>query len=76
MYFLLQNGTFIGAIISCFMLMYSGFLILLVHMSNVMRIMSYISPLRYGLENMILSMYSNNRADTLCPDNVLYCHFK
>ncbi|TMW51269.1 hypothetical protein DOY81_003655 [Sarcophaga bullata] len=70
------NGTFIGAIISCFMLMFSGFLILLVHMSNIMRIASYISPLRYGLENMILSMYSNNRADTICPDNVLYCHFK
>ncbi|KAM7353103.1 ATP-binding cassette sub-family G member 1 isoform 1-T4 [Cochliomyia hominivorax] len=70
------NGTFVGAIVTCFMLIYSGFLILLTHMSNFMRFISYTSPIRYSLENMILSMYSNNRADTICPDNVLYCHFK
>lgn len=70
------NGTFIGAILTCFMLIYSGFLILLRHMSSVMQLVSYLSPIRYGLECMVLSIYSNNRENTICPNNVMYCHFK
>lgn len=57
-------------------MIFSGFLILLTHMSDFMRMISYLSPIRYGLENMVLAMYSNNRQDTICPDDVLYCHFK
>ncbi|XP_075152182.1 ATP-binding cassette sub-family G member 1 [Haematobia irritans] len=70
------NGTFVGAVTTCFMLIFSGFLILLNHMSDFMRMISYLSPIRYGLENMVLAMYSNNRQDTVCPEDVLYCHFK
>ncbi|XP_061388837.1 ATP-binding cassette sub-family G member 1-like [Musca vetustissima] len=70
------NGTFVGAVTTCFMMIFSGFLILLTHMSDFMRMISYVSPIRYGLENMVLAMYSNNRQDTICPDDVLYCHFK
>uniref|UniRef100_T1PFN6 ABC-2 type transporter n=1 Tax=Musca domestica TaxID=7370 RepID=T1PFN6_MUSDO len=70
------NGTFVGAVATCFMMIFSGFLILLTHMSDFMRMISYVSPIRYGLENMVLAMYSNNRQDTICPDDVLYCHFK
>ncbi|XP_013112641.1 ATP-binding cassette sub-family G member 1 [Stomoxys calcitrans] len=70
------NGTFVGAVATCFMLIFSGFLIFLNHMSDFMRMISYVSPIRYGLENMVLAMYSNNRQDTICPDDVLYCHFK
>jgi len=70
------NGTFIGAVLTCFMLIYSGFLILLTHMSHFMKMVSYISPLRYALEGMILSIYSNNRENTVCPSDVMYCHFK
>ncbi|XP_037960649.1 ATP-binding cassette sub-family G member 1 [Teleopsis dalmanni] len=70
------NGTFVGAVLTCFMLIYSGVLILLTHMSQLMKFVSYFSPLRYGVEGMILSVYANNREDTICPENVIYCHFK
>ncbi|XP_067624910.1 ATP-binding cassette sub-family G member 1 [Eurosta solidaginis] len=70
------NGTFIGAILTCTMLMFSGFLILLTHMSSLMRVLSYFSPIRYALESMVLAMYSNDRENIACPIDVMYCHFK
>ncbi|XP_017466229.1 PREDICTED: ATP-binding cassette sub-family G member 1 [Rhagoletis zephyria] len=70
------NGTFIGAVLTCFMLIFSGFLILLTHMSSFMRVLSYLSPIRYALESMVLAIYSNNRGNMFCPMDVMYCHFK
>ncbi|XP_070132821.1 ATP-binding cassette sub-family G member 1 isoform X4 [Drosophila bipectinata] len=70
------NGTFIGAVSTCFMLMFSGFLILLNHIPAAMRFISYLSPMRYALENMVVSLYGNNRGQLNCPDSEFYCHFK
>ncbi|XP_018804492.1 PREDICTED: ATP-binding cassette sub-family G member 1 isoform X1 [Bactrocera latifrons] len=70
------NGTFVGAVLTCFMLIFSGFLILLTHMSSLMRLLSYLSPIRYALESMVLAIYSNNRGNIYCPMDVVYCHFK
>ncbi|XP_053961340.1 ATP-binding cassette sub-family G member 1 [Anastrepha ludens] len=70
------NGTFFGAVLSSFMLIFSGFLILLTHMSRFMRMLSYFSPIRYALEGMVLAIYSNNRGNIVCPIDVMYCHFK
>lgn len=70
------NGTFIGSVLTCFMIIYSGFLILFSHMSTIMRAVSYTSAHRYALESMILSVYDNGRSDMICPPDVMYCHLK
>ncbi|XP_022214908.1 ATP-binding cassette sub-family G member 1 [Drosophila obscura] len=70
------NGTFVGAVSTCFMLMFSGFLILLNHIPAAMRIVASISPLRYALENMVISLYGNHREQLICPPTEFYCHFK
>ncbi|KAH8267433.1 hypothetical protein KR018_001930, partial [Drosophila ironensis] len=70
------NGTFIGAVSTCFMLMFSGFLILLNHIPAAMRFISYLSPMRYALENMVVSLYGNDRGQLECPPSEFYCHFK
>ncbi|EDX03506.1 GD23174 [Drosophila simulans] len=70
------NGTFVGAVSTSCMLMFSGFLILLNHIPAAMRFMAYISPLRYALENMVISLYGNQRGQLICPPTEFYCHFK
>ncbi|KAL5278836.1 hypothetical protein ACFFRR_003454 [Megaselia abdita] len=70
------NGTFIGAIISCYKLLFAGFLIIYEHMSSVMFAVSYTSTLRYSLESIVLALYGNNRPDTICPEETIYCHMK
>uniref|UniRef100_A0A1A9V888 ABC transporter domain-containing protein n=1 Tax=Glossina austeni TaxID=7395 RepID=A0A1A9V888_GLOAU len=69
------NGVFLISIITCFALVYSGFVIYFNHMTAPMRIISYLSPLRYGMENLTSTIY-HNRPDVQCPSNVIYCHFK
>ncbi|BFF94823.1 ATP-binding cassette sub-family G member 1 [Drosophila madeirensis] len=70
------NGTFVGAVSTCFMLMFSGFLILLNHIPAAMRIVASLSPLRYALENMVIALYGNHREQLICPPTEFYCHFK
>ncbi|XP_030561814.1 ATP-binding cassette sub-family G member 1 isoform X1 [Drosophila novamexicana] len=70
------NGTFVGAVSTCFMLMFSGFLILLTHIPPALRFIAALSPMRYALENMVMSLYGNQRDKLECPSNELYCHFK
>ncbi|XP_016954942.1 ATP-binding cassette sub-family G member 1 [Drosophila biarmipes] len=70
------NGTFVGAVSTSCMLMFSGFLILLNHIPAAMKFMAYISPLRYALENMVISLYGNQRGQLICPPTEFYCHFK
>ncbi|EDW77576.1 uncharacterized protein Dwil_GK24575 [Drosophila willistoni] len=70
------NGTFVGAVSTCFMLTFSGFLILLNHIPAALRFMAFISPLRYALENMVISLYGNQRDQLTCPPTEFYCHFK
>ncbi|KAM8718010.1 hypothetical protein ACLKA7_004679 [Drosophila subpalustris] len=70
------NGTFVGAVSTCFMLMFSGFLILLTHIPSGLRFVAALSPLRYALENMVISLYGNQREKLVCPTGEFYCHFK
>ncbi|KAH8403022.1 hypothetical protein KR222_003164, partial [Zaprionus bogoriensis] len=70
------NGTFVGAVSTCFMLMFSGFLILLTHIPASMRFVAALSPLRYALENMVVSLYGDQREKLMCPPTEFYCHFK
>lgn len=70
------NGTFLGAIWTCAMLVYAGFLVLFADMTQVMRTISYGSFLRHGFEALVLSMYSNGRAPLICPDTEIYCHLR
>ncbi|XP_030240951.1 ATP-binding cassette sub-family G member 1 isoform X1 [Drosophila navojoa] len=70
------NGTFVGAVSTCFMLMFSGFLILLNHIPAALRFIAALSPMRYALENMVVSLYGNQRDKLECPPTEFYCHFK
>ncbi|CAK1601251.1 unnamed protein product [Parnassius mnemosyne] len=70
------NGTFIGAITTCAMIVFAGFLVLFAHMTPVMRAITYISFLKYGFEGLVLAMYSYGRVPLNCPDDVLYCHMR
>lgn len=69
------NGTFIGAITTCYMVVFCGFLIMFSHMSELMKAFSYLSTLRYGLEALVLAMYDNGRTNMVCPEEELYCHY-
>lgn len=69
------NGTFIGAITTCYMIVFCGFLIMFSHMSELMKAFSYLSTLRYGLEGLVLATYDNGRTNMMCPDEEMYCHY-
>uniref|UniRef100_A0A182J370 Uncharacterized protein n=1 Tax=Anopheles atroparvus TaxID=41427 RepID=A0A182J370_ANOAO len=69
------NGTFIGAIMTCFMFVFCGFFIMFSHMSDVMRGVSYLSSHRYGYEALVLTAYDDNRSDLVCPNDEVYCHY-
>nr|CAD7395527.1 unnamed protein product [Timema cristinae] len=70
------NGTFFGSIYICFMLLFSGFLILFNHMTNYMYWMSYLSAFRYTTMGMILAMYDYGRDGLPCPEDTIYCHLR
>ncbi|KAI8422374.1 hypothetical protein MSG28_006234 [Choristoneura fumiferana] len=70
------NGTFLGAISTCAMLVFGGYLVLLSHMARVMQIVSYGSFIRYAFEALMLCVYSYNRPPLDCPDDKLYCHMR
>ncbi|XP_022128677.2 dnaJ homolog subfamily C member 10 [Pieris rapae] len=70
------NGTFFGAIITCIMLGFAGFLVLLPHMHPIMQFISYGSFLRHAFEGLVLSVYSYGRTPIYCPDSVGYCHMR
>ncbi|KAI5639924.1 ABC-2 type transporter domain-containing protein [Phthorimaea operculella] len=70
------NGTFFGAITTCAMLVFAGFLVLLQHMSPTMRFISYFSFLRYAFEGLVLSVYAFERPVLECPLSEPYCHYK
>ncbi|XP_012546162.1 ATP-binding cassette sub-family G member 4 [Bombyx mori] len=67
------NGTFLGAIMICTMIVFAGFLILFSHMSSWMRAVSQASFLRYSLEALVLSLYGYDRSPMKCPETALYC---
>uniref|UniRef100_A0A182NGM4 ABC-2 type transporter transmembrane domain-containing protein n=1 Tax=Anopheles dirus TaxID=7168 RepID=A0A182NGM4_9DIPT len=69
------NGTFIGAIMTCFMFVFCGFLIMFSHMSDAMRGVSYLSSHRYSFEALVLTAYDDSRSDLVCPKDEMYCHY-
>ncbi|XP_053676005.1 ATP-binding cassette sub-family G member 1 [Anopheles nili] len=69
------NGTFIGAIMTCFMFVFCGFLIMFSHMSDAMRGVSYLSSHRYSFEALVLTAYDDSRGDLVCPQDEMYCHY-
>ncbi|XP_053665593.1 ATP-binding cassette sub-family G member 1 [Anopheles marshallii] len=69
------NGTFIGAIMTCFMFVFCGFLIMFSHMSDAMRGISYLSSHRYSFEALVLTAYDDSRTDLVCPKDEMYCHY-
>ncbi|PBC33137.1 ATP-binding cassette sub-family G member [Apis cerana cerana] len=67
------NGTFLGAILACSMLAFSGFVILFNHMPRIMYYVSYVSYIKYSLHAIVLAMYDFNREKLFCP--ITYCHY-
>ncbi|CAG9785456.1 unnamed protein product [Diatraea saccharalis] len=68
------NGTFLGAITTCAMIAFAGFLVLFAHMSPGMRTVSHVSFMRYAFEAIVLCIYSDGRQPLPCPETKLYCH--
>lgn len=67
------NGTFLGAILACSMLAFSGFIVLFNHMPRIMYYISYVSYLKYSLHAIVLAIYDYNREKLFCP--ITYCHY-
>lgn len=68
------NGTFLGAITTCAMIAFAGFLVLFAHMNATMRAVSHGSFMRYAFEALVLSLYADGRQPLQCPETKLYCH--
>lgn len=56
--------------------MFSGFLVLFNHMPVVMQYVSRLSFKRYSMEALVLALYDNGRANLICPDEEMYCHYR
>lgn len=69
------NGTFFGAISSCFMIVFCGFLVLFKHMPVIMQYVSDLSLHKYCLVALTVATYENGRPDLQCPEDTLYCHY-
>ncbi|XP_026476016.1 ATP-binding cassette sub-family G member 4-like [Ctenocephalides felis] len=69
------NGTFFGAIFTCTMLVFAGFLVQFTHMPIVWSYISNISYLKFGLEGLFIAGYGYGRANLPCPEDI-YCHFR
>lgn len=70
------NGTFFGAILTCFMLVLTGFLVLFAHMSIVFVWLSQLSFLRHALQALVAAVYGGRNEVLPCPDDVIYCHYR
>lgn len=74
----LVNGMFIGPVCTVPLMLLSVFGMGYgreVEVPSYIRLVMSFSYLRYGLEGLIDAMYGHNRADTICPDNEVYCMF-
>lgn len=65
-----------GVIATAYMFMFSGFLVLFNHMPVAMQFVSRLSFKRYSMEALVLALYDNNRANMVCPDEEMYCHYR
>lgn len=71
-----QTGTFVGAITTAYMFMFSGFLVLFNHMPVVMQYVSWLSFKRYSMEALVLAIYDGDRENMACPEDKMYCHYR
>lgn len=71
----MQNGTFFGAVATCFLVIYSGFVIMFKHMKPYMRVVSDLSAVKYALEAVVVTIYERGRTDIYCPSQYFYCHY-
>lgn len=70
------NGTFLGAISTCGMLIFAGFLVFFKHMPVFMYYVSYLSYLRYSMEALVHAVYGFDREVLPCPKHIDYCHYR
>lgn len=70
------NGTFLGAILIAAMIAFAGFLALFLHMNWFMRMISYVSFLKYAFEGLIVALYADGRKPLICPEDKFYCHMR
>ncbi|XP_063985071.1 ATP-binding cassette sub-family G member 4-like [Diachasmimorpha longicaudata] len=70
------DGTFLGAITSCMLMLFAGFFVFFKHMPVFMYYVSYLSYMRYSLETLVQAVYGYNREKLPCPEDKLYCHYR
>lgn len=54
--------------------LFSGFFVNFSAIPGYLKVLSYVSYIRYGFEGAMISVYGNNRAKLKC--SVDYCHFR
>nr|XP_032514996.1 dnaJ homolog subfamily C member 10-like [Danaus plexippus plexippus] len=70
------NGTFLGAITTCVMIVFAGFLVIPSHMPSILQPVAHGSFLKQVYEALTLSMYSFDRTPLACGEDKIYCHLK
>lgn len=74
LFLFLQTGTFCGALLIAYMILFGGFFILFTHMPKYLYWMSYFCFFRFCYDGIITAVYSYDRPKLVCPENVVYCH--
>lgn len=70
---------FIGPVVACPMILLSCYGIGFgrgVYIPTYVRVLMSLSYIRHGLEGILAALYGNNRADTFCPDDEVFCMFR
>ncbi|CAD7079016.1 unnamed protein product [Hermetia illucens] len=73
------NAMFIGPVLACPMILLSCYGIGFgrgVYIPTYVRVLMSLSYIRHGLEGILAALYGNNRADTFCPDDEVFCMFR
>ncbi|XP_043255869.1 ATP-binding cassette sub-family G member 4-like [Colletes gigas] len=68
------NGTFMASIITCAMLVLTGFLALYSHIPIILYYASYLSYLKYSVHAFVHTIYGFNREKMPCSKS--YCHYR
>lgn len=73
-----QNGIFMGPAISVPLMLLAvyGLGDGAPQVPLYMKLFMYLSYLRYGLEGLVLTLYGGNRANMVCPEEEVYCHYR
>ncbi|XP_043462541.1 ATP-binding cassette sub-family G member 4 [Leptopilina heterotoma] len=69
-----ESGVFIGPVSTVPVILFSGFFVKFKAIPSYLKILSYVSYVRYGFEGAMISVYGYNRAKLKCSEP--YCHFK